>query len=74
LALTLRNDRAGLVMWDNVRALAPWGVGGVFIGYFVGNAIDDKVVALVLGAFAAWFGGRMGTVDPTITPAQHPLR
>ncbi|MFN3076722.1 MAG: TSUP family transporter [Alphaproteobacteria bacterium] len=51
-AAALRNDRAGLVMWDNVRALAPWGVGGVVVGYFIGNAIDDKVVAFVLGTFA----------------------
>ncbi len=25
--------------------------------------------ALILGALAAWFGGRLGTVEPTITPA-----
>jgi len=24
-------------------------------------------IALILGALAAWFGGRMGAVDPTIT-------
>lgn len=24
-------------------------------------------VALLLGAIAAWFGGRMGAVDPTMT-------
>jgi hypothetical protein len=34
-------------------------------------------IALLLGALAAWFGGRMGAVDPTITaetrarPRQH---
>jgi hypothetical protein len=27
-------------------------------------------IALILGAIAAWFGGRMGAVDPTITTAE----
>jgi hypothetical protein len=26
-------------------------------------------IALILGAIASWFGGRMGAVDPTITSA-----
>ncbi|MBO0741222.1 MAG: PhnA-like protein, partial [Hyphomicrobiaceae bacterium] len=26
-------------------------------------------IALILGALAGWFGGRMGAVDPTITSA-----
>ncbi|MEO5374201.1 MAG: TSUP family transporter [Alphaproteobacteria bacterium] len=51
-AAALRNDRSGLVVWENVRALAPWGVAGVVIGYFIGNAIDDTIVAIVLGVFA----------------------
>ncbi|MBF0560743.1 MAG: TSUP family transporter [Alphaproteobacteria bacterium] len=51
-AAALRNNRSGLVVWDNVRALAPWGVAGVIGGYFVGNAVDDTIVATVLGLFA----------------------
>ncbi|MBF0129206.1 MAG: TSUP family transporter [Alphaproteobacteria bacterium] len=51
-AAAIRNDRAGLVSWSNVRALAPWGVAGVVIGYFIGNAIDDAIVAIILGLFA----------------------
>lgn len=51
-AAAIRNDRAGLVMWDNIRALVPWGIAGVVIGYFIGNAIDDTVVAIILGVFA----------------------
>lgn len=27
-------------------------------------------IALLLGAIAAWFGGRMGAVDPTITTGE----
>jgi hypothetical protein len=29
-----------------------------------------SAIALLLGAIAAWFGGRMGAVDPTITTAE----
>jgi uncharacterized membrane protein YfcA len=51
-ASALRNNRAGLVMWDNVKALVPWAIVGVLAGYFVGNAIGDRVVYYLLGIFA----------------------
>lgn len=51
-ASAYRNNLAGLVMWDNVRALAPWAVVGVVIGYFIGNAVGDVVVYYMLGVFA----------------------
>lgn len=30
-------------------------------------------LALILGAIAAWFGGRMGVVDPTMTAMRMPF-
>ncbi|MBF0326860.1 MAG: TSUP family transporter [Alphaproteobacteria bacterium] len=51
-AASLRNDRAGLVQWDKVKALAPWAVAGVVLGYFIGNAVGDEAVAVLLGLFA----------------------
>lgn len=51
-ASAYRNNLAGLVMWDNVRALAPWAVVGVVVGYFIGNAVGDVVIYYMLGIFA----------------------
>ncbi len=51
-AAALRNNAAGLIMWDKVRALVPWAVGGIVAGYFIGNAIGDDAVAVLLGVFA----------------------
>jgi len=47
-----RNNQAGLVQWETVVPLVPWGVGGVVLGYFIGNAIGDNVVGVLLGLFA----------------------
>lgn len=47
-----RNNKSGLVQWDTVIPLVPWGVAGVVFGYFIGNAIGDGVVGLLLGLFA----------------------
>ena len=47
-----RNNRSGLVQWDVITPLIPWGVGGVVLGYFIGNAIGDSVVGILLGVFA----------------------
>ena len=52
-AATLRNNKAGLVQWDKVVPLIPWGVAGVVVGYFLGNSIGDSVVGILLGLFAA---------------------
>ncbi len=51
-ASSLRHHRNGLVMWDEVKSLAPWAVVGVVVGYFVGNAISDRIVEIMLGVFA----------------------
>ena len=47
-----RNNKSGLVQWETVTPLVPWGVGGVILGYFIGNAIGDSVVGVLLGIFA----------------------
>ncbi|CAH2598642.1 putative membrane transporter protein MamO [Rhodovastum atsumiense] len=51
-ASTLKHDRNGLIMWDKVRSLAPWAMLGVVAGYFIGNAIGDRLVEVLLGMFA----------------------
>ena len=51
-ASSLRHHRNGLVMWDEVKSLAPWAIVGVLVGYFVGNAISDRIVEIMLGMFA----------------------
>ena len=51
-ASSLRHHRNGLVMWDEVKSLAPWAVIGVVVGYFVGNAISDRIIEILLGLFA----------------------
>jgi serine protease Do len=57
-ASALRNSKAGLVEWDTVRKLAPWGVAGVILGYFLGNAMDDASVGILLGLFALAMAGK----------------
>ncbi len=57
-AAALRNNKAGLVQWDKVMPLIPWGVAGVVIGYFIGNAIGDSVVGVLLGLFALIMAGK----------------
>ncbi|AVM72856.1 magnetosome protein MamO [Magnetospirillum gryphiswaldense] len=57
-AAALRNDKAQLVQWDKVKPLIPWGVAGVVIGYFIGNAIGDSVVGVLLGLFALIMAGK----------------
>jgi uncharacterized membrane protein YfcA/S1-C subfamily serine protease len=51
-AAAWRNNNAGLVQWDKVTPLIPWGVAGVILGYFFGNAIGDTTVGVLLGLFA----------------------
>ena len=57
-AAAVRNNRSGLVMWENVRALVPWAVAGVLVGYFIGNFITDGAVATLLGIFALLMGAK----------------
>ncbi len=51
-AASLKNSAAGLVMWDQVKRLAPWGIVGVLIGFLLGTELDDRVVGYLLGIFA----------------------
>ena len=46
---------------EQVEAVAEDVAGGVSTGMLFG------AIALLLGALAAWFGGRAGAVDPTLT-------
>ena len=57
-AASLRNDKAQLVQWDKVKPLIPWGIAGVILGYFIGNAIGDSVVGILLGLFALIMAGK----------------
>ncbi|CAA7622262.1 magnetosome protein MamO [Magnetospirillum sp. UT-4] len=57
-ATALRNDKAQLVQWNKVKPLIPWGVAGVVVGYFIGNAIGDSVVGVLLGLFALIMAGK----------------
>ena len=57
-ASAMRNNRAGLVQWEKVFPLIPWGVGGVVLGYFIGNAMGDGIVGILLGAFALLMAGK----------------
>ena len=51
-ASAMRHHRNGLVQWHEVRSLAPWAVVGVIAGYFIGNAISDRIIEILLGLFA----------------------
>ncbi|KAF0114560.1 MAG: trypsin-like serine protease [Rhodospirillaceae bacterium] len=51
-AAAWRNTRAGLVAENHIRPLIPWGIAGVVIGYFVGTATNDRIIAIALGLFA----------------------
>lgn len=51
-ASAMRHHRNGLIMWDEVKSLAPWAVVGVVAGYFIGNAISDRIIEILLGLFA----------------------
>ncbi len=51
-AAARRNDRSDLIMWEVVKAVAPWAVVGVVAGYFIGNSLGDESIAFLLGVFA----------------------
>lgn len=52
-AAAWRNSKHGLVMWDTVKSVVPWACVGVVIGYFIGNALGDRSIGILLGIFAA---------------------
>nr|CAX83795.1 Trypsin-like serine protease [uncultured bacterium] len=48
-----KNASSGLVTWNSVQTVIPWAIIGVVSGYFVGIAMGDKGIAIMLGLFAA---------------------
>lgn len=51
-AAAWRNNKADLISWEKVKSLLPWAVIGVVVGYFIGNSVGDRGVAIMLGLFA----------------------
>ena len=58
-AAVLRYRRYNLITWGSVRALIPWAMIGVVLGYFIGNVIGTLFIRYLLGVFAALVGVRM---------------
>ena len=58
-AAVLRYRKYDLILWPSVRAMIPWAMFGVVLGYFVGNAAGTPFVRYLLGVFAALVGVRM---------------
>jgi hypothetical protein len=53
-AAAMRYRDAGLVSWGVTRPLIPWAMGGMVIGYFIGNAVNTRTIQILLGVFALW--------------------
>jgi uncharacterized membrane protein YfcA/S1-C subfamily serine protease len=51
-ASSLRHHRNGLILWDEVKTMAPWAMIGVIVGYFIGNSISDRLIEILLAIFA----------------------
>ncbi len=73
-AAALRNNKVGLIQWDKVVPLIPWGVGGVVVGYFIGNSIGDSVVGILLGLFAMTMAAKAvhEILHPDVADDPHP--
>jgi uncharacterized membrane protein YfcA/S1-C subfamily serine protease len=52
----LRYKRDDLIMMDKVRRLIPWAMGGVVLGYFLGNYLGSRLIQYMLGIFALLLG------------------
>ncbi len=48
----LRYSRDNLIIIDKVRRLIPWAMGGVVLGYFMGNYLGHVMIQYLLGVFA----------------------
>ncbi|MBF0219207.1 MAG: TSUP family transporter [Gammaproteobacteria bacterium] len=70
---------AGLVMRYTLLPLLPWVVGGVLLGYFIGDHLNEQILSYLLGLFALLMGGAalyeiygpLKTAAVIITPPTH---
>ncbi|CAK0765376.1 putative membrane transporter protein [Gammaproteobacteria bacterium] len=51
-AATLRYRQDGLLRFDLCRPLIPWAMGGMVLGYFIGNVLSTTIIQWLLGGFA----------------------
>ncbi|CAK0775761.1 putative magnetosome protein MamO [Gammaproteobacteria bacterium] len=51
-AATLRYRQAGLLNFELCRPLIPWAMGGMVLGYFIGNVLSTTIIQWLLGGFA----------------------
>nr|CRH04724.1 Magnetosome protein MamO, Trypsin-like serine protease [Candidatus Magnetococcus massalia] len=58
-AASLRYKRSGTIHWPALQPLIPWVIGGVVLGYFIGNVLDAFVIRMLLGLFALALGLKM---------------
>ncbi|MBF0621336.1 MAG: TSUP family transporter [Magnetococcales bacterium] len=84
-AAALRYHREGLVRFSAIKPLIPWAVGGVVVGYFIGNILSKTTVQWLLGIFAVLLSIKMLVeifesnqrkkgIDPSVVNANAPFR
>ncbi|MBF0191938.1 MAG: TSUP family transporter [Magnetococcales bacterium] len=58
-AAVLRYQRQGLLKFDQCKPLIPWAMGGMVLGYFIGNVMSKTAIQWMLGVFALLLGIKM---------------
>ncbi|MBF0143869.1 MAG: TSUP family transporter [Magnetococcales bacterium] len=58
-AAVLRYRRQGLLRFEFVKPLVPWAMGGMVLGYFIGNVMSKTAIQWLLGVFAFLLGVKM---------------
>ncbi|MBF0110526.1 MAG: TSUP family transporter [Magnetococcales bacterium] len=58
-AAVLRYRRQGLLRFDLCKPLIPWAMGGMVLGYFIGNVMSKTAIQWLLGVFALLLGIKM---------------
>ncbi|MBF0273089.1 MAG: TSUP family transporter [Magnetococcales bacterium] len=58
-AAMLRYQRQGLLRFDQCKPLIPWAMGGMVLGYFIGNVMSKTAIQWMLGVFALLLGIKM---------------
>ncbi|CAK0757389.1 putative Magnetosome protein MamO [Gammaproteobacteria bacterium] len=58
-AATLRYRKDGLLNFEMCRPLIPWAMGGMVIGYFIGNVLSTDIIQWLLGGFALLLAFKM---------------
>ncbi|CAK0756092.1 TSUP family transporter [Gammaproteobacteria bacterium] len=71
-AATLRYRREGLLRFELCRPLIPWAMGGMVLGYFIGNVLSTTIIQWLLGGFALMLGVKM-LVEISETQVNPPL-